>query len=87
MKEDQAFREAFVSVVIPALNEEATIGAVVRAVPREVASEIIVVDNASDDGTTTRAREAERASSTSRDAATGARVARARRRSRRSVRS
>ncbi|HJR08219.1 MAG TPA: glycosyltransferase family 2 protein [Pyrinomonadaceae bacterium] len=58
MKEDQAFREAFVSVVIPALNEEATIGAVVRAVPREVASEIIVVDNASDDGTTTRAREA-----------------------------
>jgi glycosyltransferase involved in cell wall biosynthesis len=58
MKEDRACGEAFVSVVIPALNEEATIGAVVRAVPREVASEIIVVDNGSDDRTTTRAREA-----------------------------
>ncbi|HLL70188.1 MAG TPA: glycosyltransferase family 2 protein [Pyrinomonadaceae bacterium] len=48
----------FVSVVIPALNEEAAIAPVVRAVPREVASEIIVADNGSDDRTAERAREA-----------------------------
>ena len=58
MKENRAYPVAFVSVVIPALNEEATIGAVVGAVPREVASEVVVVDNGSDDRTTTRAREA-----------------------------
>jgi glycosyltransferase involved in cell wall biosynthesis len=45
-----------VSVVIPALNEEETIGAVVRAVPREIAAEVIVVDNGSDDRTTEQAR-------------------------------
>ena len=49
---------ARVSVVIPALNEEETIGAVVRAVPREIASEVIVVDNGSDDRTAERARAA-----------------------------
>jgi glycosyltransferase involved in cell wall biosynthesis len=49
---------ATVSVVIPALNEEETIGAVVRAVPREIASEVIVVDNGSDDRTTEQARAA-----------------------------
>lgn len=47
-----------VSVVIPALNEEEPIGDVVRAVPREIASEVIVVDNGSTDAT---AREARRA--------------------------
>ena len=50
--------QARVSVVIPALNEEATIAAVVRAVPRQVASDVIVVDNGSDDRTVERAREA-----------------------------
>ncbi len=50
--------DARVSVVIPALNEEAAIGAVVRAVPREIASEVIVVDNGSADKTCERAREA-----------------------------
>jgi glycosyltransferase involved in cell wall biosynthesis len=48
----------WVSVVIPALNEEATIAAVVLAVPREIADEVIVVDNGSDDRTEQRAREA-----------------------------
>ncbi|HMG34976.1 MAG TPA: glycosyltransferase family 2 protein [Blastocatellia bacterium] len=48
----------FVSVVIPALNEEASIAGVVRAVPREIADEVIVVDNGSDDLTADRAQRA-----------------------------
>lgn len=47
-----------VSVIIPALNEEDSIGDVVRAVPRPPATEIIVVDNGSDDRTAERARAA-----------------------------
>jgi glycosyltransferase involved in cell wall biosynthesis len=49
---------AQVSVVIPALNEEANIADVVRRIPREIANEVIVVDNGSDDQTATRAAEA-----------------------------
>jgi glycosyltransferase involved in cell wall biosynthesis len=44
-----------VSVVIPALNEEAAIGGVVGEVPRELVHEIIVVDNGSTDRTAARA--------------------------------
>ncbi|MGH7325987.1 MAG: glycosyltransferase family 2 protein [Candidatus Rokuibacteriota bacterium] len=40
-----------VSVVIPALNEEAAIGSVVSEVPRHLVAEIIVVDNGSTDRT------------------------------------
>lgn len=47
-----------VAVVIAALNEEETIGEVVRAVPRDLADEIIVVDNASEDLTAEKARAA-----------------------------
>ncbi len=47
-----------VCVIIPALNEEETIAAVVGDVPRQIAGEIIVVDNGSDDRTAERAREA-----------------------------
>lgn len=47
-----------VSVVIPALNEEACIAEVVRAIPREIAGEVIVVDNGSDDLTAAQAQEA-----------------------------
>jgi len=44
-------------VIIPALNEEAAIGRVVREIP-PLASKIIVVDNGSSDRTAERAREA-----------------------------
>jgi glycosyltransferase involved in cell wall biosynthesis len=47
-----------VSVVIPALNEEEAIGAVIRAIPAHLVSEIIVVDNGSTDRTAARALEA-----------------------------
>ena len=47
-----------VSVVIPALNEEEPIGDVVRAVPRGIAAEVIVVDNGSADRTAEAARAA-----------------------------
>ena len=39
------------TAVIPALNEECGIGAVLRAIPRDVVGEVIVVDGGSDDGT------------------------------------
>jgi len=48
----------FVSVVIPALNEEEPIVDVVGSIPREIASEVIVVDNGSADRTAERARAA-----------------------------
>ena len=48
----------WISVIIPALNEEAAIARVVAAVPRQVAREVIVVDNGSDDETADRARRA-----------------------------
>ncbi len=40
-----------VSVIIPTLNEAATIGAVVREIPAEYAADIIVADSGSTDGT------------------------------------
>jgi glycosyltransferase involved in cell wall biosynthesis len=45
-------------VIIPALDEEAAIGRVVSEVPRDVAQEIIVVDNGSTDATAKVASEA-----------------------------
>ena len=48
----------WVSVIIPALNEEETIGNVVHAVLAESVDEAIVVDNASCDETAARARSA-----------------------------
>ncbi|HEX8907896.1 MAG TPA: glycosyltransferase family 2 protein [Anaeromyxobacteraceae bacterium] len=47
-----------VSVVIPALDEEASIGAVIRSIPAPLVSEILVVDNGSTDRTAARALEA-----------------------------
>jgi glycosyltransferase involved in cell wall biosynthesis len=46
------------AVVIPALDEEASIAGVVRALPAGLAAEVIVVDNGSTDATAVRAREA-----------------------------
>lgn len=40
-----------IAVIIPALDEEAAIGQVVRAVPRDLVQEVIVVDNGSRDRT------------------------------------
>lgn len=40
-----------ISIIIPVLNEEKAIGKVIDDIPSSLASEIIVVDNGSDDGT------------------------------------
>src|SRR5712671_5739732 len=45
-------------VVIPTLNEEASISGVIRALPRDWVSRIIVADGGSTDATAARAREA-----------------------------
>lgn len=50
--------ESRVFAVIPALNEEAAIGKVVRGLPRELLDEVIVVSNGSTDDTATVAWEA-----------------------------
>jgi glycosyltransferase involved in cell wall biosynthesis len=47
-----------VVLIIPVLDEETTIGAVVNGVDRELVDEVIVVDNGSTDATTTKARDA-----------------------------
>jgi dolichol-phosphate mannosyltransferase len=51
------YRGLSVIVVAPAYNEEAKIGEVVRRTPREVADEILVVDDGSTDRTAEVARE------------------------------
>lgn len=48
---DNLSTKAFISIIIVALNEEAAIDGVVSAVPRDLAGEIIVVDNGSTDRT------------------------------------
>jgi len=45
-----------VSVIIPALDEEQSIGAVIEAIPRDIVGEVIVVDGGSRDATTEVAR-------------------------------
>ncbi len=47
-----------VKVVIPANNEEQSIGLVVRDIPKDIVSEIVVVNNASTDNTVEVARQA-----------------------------
>jgi len=71
-----------VAVVIPTLNEEEPIGQVIRAIPRAVVDEVIVVDSGSEDRTVERARAAgaqvliERQRGYGRACAAGARSAR-----------
>jgi len=50
-RELNAKRKPFVSVIIAALNEEATIANVINSVPKDLADEIVVVDNGSKDRT------------------------------------
>jgi len=45
-----------ISVIIPALNEEQSIGLVIRAIPAGLGCEVIVVDNGSKDATASVAR-------------------------------
>src|SRR5271155_6227965 len=47
-----------IAVIIPTLNEEASIGEVVRAVPRDLVGRIIVADSGSADATAGQARDA-----------------------------
>jgi glycosyltransferase involved in cell wall biosynthesis len=47
-----------VKVIIPAFNEENAVGKVIRDIPKDLVSEIIVVNNASTDQTEIKAREA-----------------------------
>lgn len=53
---DFAENQPRVSVIIPALNEEKSIGSVLNAIPRRLVGEIIVVDNGSTDRTADIAR-------------------------------
>jgi len=47
-----------VAIVIPALNEEASLPGVLEAIPDELAARVVVVDNGSEDGTPEVARSA-----------------------------
>jgi glycosyltransferase involved in cell wall biosynthesis len=47
-----------VVVVIPTLNEEASIGGVVRSIPRDLVGRVVVADGGSRDATAERARDA-----------------------------
>lgn len=47
-----------IAVAIPTLNEEASIGEVVRAIPRDLVGRVIVADGGSQDATVARARSA-----------------------------
>lgn len=56
--EDGGEHVPIVTAVIPARNEEAAIGKVVAALPRDLVQRVIVVDNGSTDGTAGAARAA-----------------------------
>jgi glycosyltransferase involved in cell wall biosynthesis len=56
--ERDAARRTTIAVVIPTLNEEDSIGAVVRSIPRNLVDRIIVADGRSSDATAGRAADA-----------------------------
>jgi glycosyltransferase involved in cell wall biosynthesis len=45
-----------ISIIIPAINEEESIGLVLNDIPKDIAREIIIVDNGSHDNTVTVAK-------------------------------
>ncbi len=51
IEEDPEVEQCRVVVIIPAINEEKSIGLVIRDIPGEVVEEIVVVDNGSEDNT------------------------------------
>lgn len=55
---EQSRARPYISVIIAALNEEAAIGKVIESVPKDLADEIVVVDNGSKDRTAEVARAA-----------------------------
>ena len=52
----RAIDDAGIAVIIPTLDEEASIGEVVRGIPRDLVSRVIVADGGSSDATVARAR-------------------------------
>lgn len=58
MSVDRGAGPATVAVIIPVIDEEVAIGAVVRAIPRDLVGEIVVVDGGSRDASARVAREA-----------------------------
>jgi len=54
----RAIDEAGIAVIIPTLDEEVSIGEVVRRIPRDLVSRVIVADGGSSDATAARARAA-----------------------------
>ncbi len=54
---NEGFNYSVVSLIIPALNEEKSIGSVLQAIPKNLVGEIIVVDNGSTDRTVEFARQ------------------------------
>jgi glycosyltransferase involved in cell wall biosynthesis len=54
----RATDDASIAVVIPTLNEEASIGEVVRRIPRDLVNRVIVADGGSSDATAAHARAA-----------------------------
>lgn len=54
----QSLPTPVVHVIIPAFNEERSIAKVIAEIPRDLVSEIIVVNNGSTDDTAARARDA-----------------------------
>jgi glycosyltransferase involved in cell wall biosynthesis len=52
----QAHKKAKIFVLIPALNEEKSIGAVIDDIPKDIVNEIIVINNGSTDNTASQAQ-------------------------------
>ena len=58
MESEESHQKANIQVIIPAFNEADSIQKVVRDIPKDLVTEVIVVSNGSTDDTEKRAREA-----------------------------